>query len=151
MKNPIMKKQQTSAERIQWELNYNEMLAKISSEPLPRVHAHAKNIDEYFLRWLGFCRLETKNLQSLTENNLFVVVEAASNVAHLDVSRLPEQEKIQVWKAWEDYQKSLAGLKSCLQTIKSEAEHSYIKFKLFADIVRKLPHEYESTNPAPKR
>jgi len=121
------------AQRNKWEREYVKLLSQIGDEPILKVEAHVKYLDEYFLRWLGFCRLETIAPQSLTDNSLFLVVEAASKIADVDITRLTEKKE-PLKQAWAEYQKSLVNLRRCPQTVKIESEQSYLKLKIFADI-----------------
>lgn len=109
------------------------LLAEVGDDPLARVRSHVKKLDEYLLRWLGFCRLETAAPESLTDNALFLVVEAASRVARKDLARLEIPRRHALRGTWLEYEDSLIELRKCPQTIKAEAEQTYRKFKAFTD------------------
>lgn len=125
-------------QKRQWEQKYTTMLSQIGDKPAVRVEAHAKNLDEYWLRWLGFCRLETVAPQSLIDNALFLVVEAASKIAGGDIAKLEHSKEASVRQSWNEYEKSLIGLRKVSpKTVKNEAEESYLKFKAFVDAFHK--------------
>jgi hypothetical protein len=127
-----MDEQARNAERSKWTLEYERLLSSVANEPIARLKAHVEYLDEYFLRWLGFCRLETAAPQILVDNSLFFVVEAASAVAREDVERLDEAIDAPIAQAWKNYQNSLVTLRKNPQRVKIEAETSYLKFKAFA-------------------
>jgi hypothetical protein len=122
-----------------WKREYSLLLAEIGSDPLLRVQDHVKRLDEYFMRWLGFCKLDSAaSPQFLTDNALFLVLEAASNIAARDVDQLVLPEKETLSCAWREYFSSLLKLRKCKQAILTEAEGSYLKLKIFADTFQRL-------------
>jgi hypothetical protein len=131
-----MDDQDREAGRSKWTREYEVLLSTVGSEPLSRLKTHVEYLDEYFLRWLGFCRLETVAPHTLVDNSLFFVVEAASAVTDADVGRLAEPEDAPIVQAWKNYQDSLVTLRKHPQRVKVEAESSYVKFKTFANTFR---------------
>jgi hypothetical protein len=120
-------------QRRQWEKNYAAMLLKVGNIPAKRIEFHVNNLDEYLLRWLGFCRLETKAPESLIDNQLFLVVEAATKIAGKDVAAMGLAEQ----QAWQKYQQSIVALPKCrVDLIKESAEQAYLYFKEFVSIVQ---------------
>jgi len=108
------------------------MLLKVENTPAKRIAFHVSNLDEYLLRWLGFCRLETKAPESLIDNQLFLVVEAATRVAAGDLTTFGLAEK----RAWQKYYESIAALPKCqTRLIKESAEQAYLYFKEFVRII----------------
>ena len=128
--NPVKKWMQGR----QWEKKYAAMLSQAAHIPADKIRFHVKSLDEYLLRWLGFCRLETKAPQSLIDNQLFLVVEAATNVASKDVEAADNQAERQ---AWEKYRDAVAALRKCgVRLIKEKAEQAYLYFKEFVSVVQ---------------
>ena len=124
------------ARKRQWEKKYVAMLSQIGDEPKSRIEAHAKNLHEYWLRWLGFCRLEAIDPQSLVENDLFLVVEAASKIADMDIINLLRVGKDSIGQVWREYQNALRDLRKCSpDRIKINAEQCYLKFEAFENTV----------------
>jgi hypothetical protein len=118
-------------QRRQWEKSYDGMLSQVANIPEKKVEFHIKHLDEYLLRWLGFCRLETKAPQSLIDNQLFLVVEAATIVAGKDMATMGLAEQ----QAWQKYQESILALPKCrVELIKESAEQAYLHFKEFVSV-----------------
>ncbi len=124
-----------SAKKSRFEDQYRRLLSQVGDDPVARVKAHAEHLDEYFLRWLGFCRLETVDPEGLVDNSLFLAVEAASNVAVEDIRRLTDLNQEQARRAWNDYQNALAVLPQHRQNIKVEAEKCYETLRAFSQAV----------------
>ncbi|HEY5298602.1 MAG TPA: hypothetical protein VIK59_11840 [Verrucomicrobiae bacterium] len=121
-----------------WEKQYVAHVSPVGKEPLPRIKAHFKNLDEYWLRWLGFCRLPNMSPQSAIDNSLFIVVEAASKITKIDVIRLEASKANDFKQTWLEYDESLQNLKKCsVEKIKTEAEQTYLKFKTCIEIFLK--------------
>jgi hypothetical protein len=122
-----------------WKREYVSLLAEVGNDPLLRVQNHVKRLDEYFTRWLGFCKLDSAaSPQFLTDNALFLVLEAASTIAERDVNQLVLPEKEALSRAWREYFGSLLELQECKEAILTEAENSYLKLKTFADTFQRL-------------
>lgn len=119
--------------RRQWENTYAAMLLNVGNILAKRIEFHVNSLDEYLLRWLGFCRLETKAPESLIDNQLFLVVEAATKIASEDVAALGLPQK----QAWQKYRESILALPKCqVHLIKESAEQAYLYFKEFVSIVQ---------------
>jgi len=106
-------------------------------EPLSKVEFHAKMLDEFLLRLLGFLRLEDideNSAQSFIDNALFLTVEAASQVADEDLYRLRGAESEQIRQTWQTFKESLAALRTS-HHFKTEAEETYRKLSLFTRAV----------------
>jgi hypothetical protein len=127
-----------SEQKLRWQKEYLLLLSPIKDEPMPRVRAHIGNLDEYFLRWLGFCRLETQAPQELTESGLFTAIEAATGIAGADVARLTGPKTQQTKKAWAEYLHALDTLRRSPRAIKAGAEQCYLQLKAFAEAFRRL-------------
>jgi hypothetical protein len=122
--------------RKKWAHEYLTM-RKLGDEPLHRVKAHLENLDEFWLRWLGFCRQPTFDAKWLIDNDLFNVVVAVSEIAGEDVAKLDEAIADRLLLAWHEYEESLADLpKSPPEKMKSDAENSYLKFKAFVELFK---------------
>jgi len=134
-----MDEQARETERMKWTREYELLLAAVENKPLVRLDAHIKYLDEYFLRWLGFCRVETVAPHTLVDNGLFFVIEAVSAVVGKDVGCLEASEYARIVQAWKYYRDSLATLRRHPQKVKIEAEKSYLKLKGFADTVMERP------------
>lgn len=120
-------------QRRQWEKQYTQTLSQATHSPAGRIKFHVKSLDEYVLRWLGFCRLETKAPGSLISNQLFLVVEAATKVAGNDVEATSNPTEKQAWKKYRD---AVAELRKCDEhLIKEKAEQVYSRFKEFAGMI----------------
>lgn len=123
-------------QRREWEKKYAAMISQIENMPAQRIKCHVKYLDEYWLRWLGFCRLETIAPRSLINNQLFLVVEAASKIAGKELKSLSvvSQNNLAL-NAWNKYQASVSVLRKCpTNAIKENAELAYLDFKTFAEI-----------------
>jgi len=71
--------------------------------------------------------------ESLIDNQLFLVVEAATKVACDDVAVMGLPQK----QAWQKYRKSILALPKCqVHLIKESAEQTYLYFKEFVSIVQ---------------
>src|SRR2546428_13490224 len=104
-----------------WEREYQQLVPSMPNEPIARVKAHLTYLNEYFIRWLGFCALERANPEELANNDLLFVIEGASKVADADVGRLKYPGAESTKQAWQEYKSSLAELRDNLQKIKTEA------------------------------
>jgi hypothetical protein len=138
MSRTFMDEQARSEQKLRWQKEYLLLLSPIKDEPMPRVKAHIDNLDEYFLRWLGFCRLETQAPQELTEGGLFIAIEAATGIADIDVARLIGPKTEQTKQAWTDYLHALDTLRRSPRTIKTRAEQCYLQLRAFAEAFRQL-------------
>jgi hypothetical protein len=132
-----MKEQVPESERSKWKREYELLLSTVKNDPMTRLQAHTEYLDEYILRWLGFCRLETAAPQTLVDNSLFFVVEAASEVAGTDVVYLVEAKYAPIVQAWKNYQDSLVLLRKYPERVKTDAEISYRRFKAFVMLFKR--------------
>lgn len=137
MLRTFMDEQARSAQRLRRQEEYL-LLLPINDGPIPRVKAHIANLDEYFLRWLGFCRLETLAPQELTESGLFIAIEAATGIADVDVTRLTGPKTEQTKRAWAEYLYALDTLRRSPHTVKAKAEECYLLLRAFAETFRGL-------------
>jgi hypothetical protein len=111
------------------------MVRKVGDGPVSRVHFHAKMLNTYFLRWLGFCKLKFIHPPSLLENTLFLHVDVASRIAAKDVRKLtPIHDEVRL--AWARYAESLAALNHSPSKQKS-AEETYKRLKEFVETLGK--------------
>jgi hypothetical protein len=114
--------------RQDWEQKYVSLVSGIGNDSLAKVRAHLKNIDEYWLRWLGLCRIEIIFPQSFVDNALLIVIEAASSVADLDISSVAGKRGFA--QCWREYLDALAVLHNRPpRAIGLESEELYLRFK----------------------
>lgn len=123
--------------KTRWKARYRSIVQEVGTHPFPRVKVHAERIEDYFFRWLGFCRLPDTTEGWLIDNELFFVADAASTVAEHDILRLTDPRHEAIRRAWQEYQEELAHLRTCPQDFKLDAERTYEKLKLFADVVKR--------------
>ena len=121
--------------RYQWKRRYSGLLSELADDPTLRMKAHAKRLKEYFLRWLGFCRLDLDSPQSLIDNNLFIIVEAASSIAEQDLARFRGSDLQSIRQAWNEYQSSLRSLRKCPPDFNIQAEQSFQRLNAFTSAV----------------
>jgi hypothetical protein len=107
------------------------MVRDVDDGPVSGVKFHAKMLDVYHNRLLGFCRFELISPDSLLENTLFSVLDVASSIAAKDVGKLnPVHNEIRL--AWARYAESLESLKDHSSGAKMKVEQTYERLKDFA-------------------
>jgi hypothetical protein len=122
--------------RLKWQRRYTAVISKIGDDPILRVKTHAKNLDEYCSRWIGFCNVDFTTPQALLESGLFVVLDAASRVANRDVIRASNIVPASVGETWKEYCICLGALRDCPSDLKKRANDLYGKLSAFVASVQ---------------
>jgi hypothetical protein len=122
----------TETRRDKQARDYMELLEEAGHEPLLRVKDHFLRIEEYWCRWLGWSQYWDPETQ--ISNAAFLLLEAASEIAGVDVAKLPKYREPHFKNAWGDYLESLAAMRKCApQEIKINGENAHQKFRAFVD------------------
>ena len=111
--------------RLRWERRYRVLMSEAGDDSLQRLRSHAKNLEEYCSRWLGFCRLEDVTPDSLIDSGLFVVLEAASRVANRDVATVADRSDQHLVETWRRYWNCLLTVRKCPPDLKQRADQLY--------------------------
>jgi hypothetical protein len=108
---------------------YSIMLAEAGNDPNLRMRKHIENLEEYWCRLLGACKVSFSSA-FLGRSDFALSIEIASNSLASDLRQIAARHP-NTNRLWLEYEQCWSEMKTNPDTLKDRAKNCYLKFLAF--------------------